>query len=203
MIERLKVIIPRWLLLVSVINVVLCQEDLGRVFLEGGLHLKQSLGLFHSSRQLVLHNDGRNALAGEQGFGGVRSHLIGSAAQVLAAVFRIGVQDVERYETEFVHCAEAVTGLQRTSMVEPLDAQVGVTFGFNAALKVALFTFLDVDLGDLSDEASRFHRRFLWSQFDDWSAFQVTKFLAGHALRQLRVHVDSALGCKSSEKIQS
>ena len=52
--------LPWWLFLICIVNVLLGEENLGRVFLEGRFHLKERFGFLHASWHLVLHDDCRN-----------------------------------------------------------------------------------------------------------------------------------------------
>ena len=93
-----------WLLLLHVINIVLCQEDLLGVFLHGGFHLDDVLGLLHALRYLVLQLDGWELFALEVAFGDVLSKFIGSLAHILTLVFGISVQDIKGNIAKFVSC---------------------------------------------------------------------------------------------------
>lgn len=80
------------------------------------------------------------------------ANAVGGDAHVLSCVLGVDGQNVERRESKVVGGAEAVSSLQRLTIVEPLNLEVGVRVGLNAALEVGALALIQlswaVQLGD-------------------------------------------------------
>ena len=114
-----------------------------------------------------------NTFAGEAASGGVFADPVVRPAHEFSGVFRIGVEDVQRDESELVDGAESVAALQRFPVVEPLDTQTGVRLGLDAAFKVGRLAFLNGHFLHLEGKTRSFHWSVFREPLSDWTAFQV------------------------------
>ena len=104
-------------------------------------------------------------------------------------------RDVQRDKSEVVDGAESVAALQRFPVVEPFDSQTRVRLELDAAFKVGRLAFLNGHFLHFMEGKTRsFHQSVFREPLSDWTAFQVSQFLARHALQQVGIQFDVPFG---------
>lgn len=85
-------------------------------------------------------DDKKPTLARYRSLGNVLSVVVDGFTDIIARVFRVNVEDVQRHKAQVEDVAVTVTGWEQLAVAIPLDSQRGVLFGLDATLKVYGFS---------------------------------------------------------------
>lgn len=85
-------------------------------------------------------DDKKPTLARYRSLGNVLSIVVDGFTDIIARVFRVNVEDVQRHKAQVEDVAVTVTGWEKLAVAIPLDSQCGVLFGLDATLKVYGFS---------------------------------------------------------------
>lgn len=78
----------------------------------------------------------KHTLARYGSLGNVLSVVVDRFADVIAGVFRVNVEDVQRHKAQVEDAAVTVTCREQFAVAIPLDSQRRVLFGLDTTLKV-------------------------------------------------------------------
>lgn len=85
-------------------------------------------------------DDKKPTLARYRSLGNVLSVVVDGFTDIIARVFRVDVEDVQRHKAQVEDVTVTVTGREQLAVAIPLDSQRGVLFGLDATLKVYGFS---------------------------------------------------------------